>query len=164
MRGFDGRRYRALTMASCALLVLLACPTPAKAAPGEEAAATAAEDADYAAAERFVREERFAEALPLLTRVIARDPVNADAYNLLGFSQRKLGLVAEALVSYRRALDLDPDHIGAHEYLGELHAELGEIDQAEEHLARLVQLCPLGCEARSDLARVIAGKKSGSSN
>ena len=137
---------------------------PGTAAPGDEAAPAAVQDVDYVAAERLVREERFAEALQLLTRVIARDPVNADAHNLLGFSQRKLGLFAEALASYGRALDLDPDHIGAHEYLGELHAERGDIDRAEEHLARLVQLCPLGCEARSDLARVIAGKKGSASN
>ena len=160
----DRRRFRASALASCALLVLLACPMPGTAAPGDEAAPAAVQDVDYVAAERLVREERFAEALHLLMKVIARDPVNADAYNLLGFSQRKLGHLGEALVSYRRALDLDPDHIGAHEYLGELHAEIGEIDRAEEHLARLVQLCPLGCEARDDLARVIASKKSSTSN
>lgn len=155
----DEFRHRALTIASCTLLVLFAWATLGKAAPGDEAPSAPAADADYASAERFVREERFAEALPLLTRVVARDPGYADAHNLLGFSQRKLGFLGEALGSYRRALDLDPDHIGAHEYLGELHAERGDIGPAEEHLARLVQLCPLGCEARDDLARAIASRK-----
>lgn len=164
MRRADEFRQRTLTVASCALLVLFAWATLGKAAPGEDASPVAAVDADYAAAERLVREERSAEALPLLTRVIARDPASADAHNLLGFSQRKLGRLDEALTSYRRALDLDPDHIGAHEYLGELHAEQGDIGRAEEHFARLVQLCPLGCEARDDLARVIAGRKGAKPN
>jgi Flp pilus assembly protein TadD len=160
----DKFRHRALTMASCALVVLFAGATPGKAAPGDEASPTAALDVDYAAAERLVQEKRFAEALPLLARVVARDPANADAHNLLGFSQRKLGFLGEALVSYRRALELDPDHIGAHEYLGELHTEQGDLGRAEEHLARLAQLCPLGCEARDDLARAIASRKGTKSN
>jgi Flp pilus assembly protein TadD len=151
-------------MISCASLVLFAWSTLGKAAPGEEASSTAAVDADYAAAARLVGEERFAEALQLLVRVVARDPANADAHNLLGFSQRKLGLVSEALVSYGRALDLNPDHIGAHEYLGELHAERGDIGRAEEHLARLAQLCPLGCEAHDDLMRAIARRKGAMPN
>jgi tetratricopeptide (TPR) repeat protein len=116
-------------------------------------------DAEFLAAEQLVKEQRFEEALPLLKRVLARDPGNADAYNYLAFSQRKMGRLEEAFANYMRALDLDPDHMGAREYLGELYLQLGQRDKAEEQLSRLMVLCPLGCEARDDLARAISESK-----
>lgn len=122
-------------------------------------APAASDDTEFAMAERLVKERRFEEALPVLRRVIGRDPANADAYNYLAFSQRKVGLLNEAMSNYRRALDLDPDHIGAHEYLGELYLQLGQRDKAEEQLAILVRLCPLGCEPREDLAQAIAASR-----
>ena len=33
----------------------------------------------------------YANALPLLQQVVAKDPKNADAYNLMGFATRKSG-------------------------------------------------------------------------
>jgi tetratricopeptide (TPR) repeat protein len=132
---------------------------PAYAIIEDVPSADVARDAEFVAAERLVKERQFAEAIPLLQRVVARDPGNADAYNYLAFSQRKVGLLQEALHNYSRALDLDPDHIGAREYLGELYLQLNQDDMAEEQLARLKVLCPLGCEAREDLARAIAEKK-----
>src|SRR5262245_26237928 len=58
-----------------------------------------------------------------LEKVIAASPDNADALNLMGFSERKLGHPQSALVYYNRALALQPDHLGANEYLGELYLE-----------------------------------------
>jgi tetratricopeptide (TPR) repeat protein len=122
-------------------------------------ASEASGDAEFVTAERLVKAQQFKEALPLLQRVVGRDPGNADAYNYLAFSQRKVGLLDEAMRNYMRALDLDPDHIGAREYLGELYLQLGQQDKAEEQLAILMRLCPLGCEPREDLAQAIAAVK-----
>ena len=119
-------------------------------------ASEASGDAEFVAAEHLVKAQQFEEALPLLHRVVGRDPGNADAYNYLAFSQRKVGLLDEAMRNYMRALDLDPDHIGAREYLGELYLQLGQQDKAEEQLAILMRFCPLGCEPREDLAQAIA--------
>ncbi len=60
-------------------------------------ASEASGDAEFVAAERLVKAQQFEEALPLLQRVVGRDPGNADAYNFLAFSQRKVGLLDEAM-------------------------------------------------------------------
>ncbi len=141
---------------ACAVAAAASLPVAPYAVILDNPASEAAADAEFLLAERLVKERRFEEAMPLLRRVLARDPSNADAYNYLAFSQRKVGLFDEALGNYMRALDLDPDHIGAREYLGELYLQLGQRDKAEEQLSLLVRLCPLGCEAREDLTRAIA--------
>ena len=140
-------------------LAAMMLPVTAHAVILDTPAPGASDDAEFVAAERLVKERRFKEALPVLQRVIGRDPGNADAYNYLAFSQRKVGLLDEAMGNYMRALDLEPDHIGAREYLGELYLQLGQRDKAEEQLAVLVRLCPLGCEPREDLAQAIAASK-----
>ena len=55
------------------------------------------------------------------------------------------------------ALDFNPDHKGALEYQGEMYVELGQLDKAKANLAKLVKLCPDGCEEREDLEKAIAG-------
>jgi tetratricopeptide (TPR) repeat protein len=144
---------------ACAVAAAVALVTPSYAVLMDDPSSEAAGDPELLAAERLVKERRFEEAMPLLMRVIARDPGSADAYNYLALSQRKLGRLEEAFANYMRALDLDPDHMGAREYLGELYLQLGQPEKAEEQLSRLMVLCPLGCEARDDLARAISESK-----
>jgi Flp pilus assembly protein TadD len=140
----------------CAVIAAVAMPATSHAVMIDHPTSEVAGDAEFLAAEHLVKEQRFEEALLLLKQVLARDPGNADAYNYLAFSQRKLGRFEEAFANYMRALDLAPDHMGAREYLGELYLQLGRRDKAEEQLSRLMVLCPLGCEARDDLARAIS--------
>src|SRR4029453_6751076 len=47
------------------------------------------EDPDYSAAVRAIKAERFADAIPLLEKVGAKEPRNADAYNWLGYATRR---------------------------------------------------------------------------
>jgi tetratricopeptide (TPR) repeat protein len=155
----DRRFSRFWLLLGCAIALVMARPVTTHAVIIDNPASEAEGDAEFRAAEWLVKERQFQEALPLLKRVVARDPGNADAYNYLAFSQRKIGLLDEAMSNYMRALDLDPEHIGAREYLGELYLQLGQRDKAEEQLAILVRLCPLGCEAREDLAQAIAESK-----
>jgi tetratricopeptide (TPR) repeat protein len=81
---------------------------------------------------------------------------HADVYNLLGFSFRKTGDIKQAATFYLKALDFDANHKGALEYQGEMFVELGQVDKAKANLAKLVTLCPTGCEEREDLEKAIA--------
>lgn len=111
---------------------------------------------DYAQAAKLVEAGDYADAIALLRKTVAKDAKNADAYNLLGYSHRKLGDVDTALAHYGKALALEPEHRGANEYLGELYLELGRLDAARERLEVLDKACFFGCEEFSELKAKIA--------
>ncbi len=118
----------------------------------------------YAKAVKEIKKGDFDDAIDLLRKVVKKQPDNADAHNLLGFSYRKLGKFDPARKHYARALEINPKHKGALEYLGELHLQTGDLKGAEALLARLAAACPGGCEEREDLTVKIAAyrKKAGS--
>jgi cytochrome c-type biogenesis protein CcmH/NrfG len=95
--------------------------------------------------------QRWEAARRLLEDHVRAEPRDADGFNLLGYSLRKLRRLDEALKAYGEALRLDPDHRGAHEYIGEAYLMLGDLQRARWHLAALERLCPLGCEELDDL-------------
>jgi tetratricopeptide (TPR) repeat protein len=112
-------------------------------------------DADYTAAVKAIKAERFAEAIPLLQRVVGRDARNADAYNWLAYATRRNGDPAASIPLYQKALAIDPKHRGAHEYIGEAYLMLGNVPKAKEHLARLSALCFLPCSEYTDLKKAL---------
>lgn len=118
-------------------------------------------DPDYAAAKKMIEAKNYAGAMPLLQQVVAKDPKNADAYNLMGYATRKSGDPNGALQYYNTALGLDPKHIGAHEYIGEAYLQLGRLAEAEQHLARLDSLCTFGCTEYRELKAAVANYKAG---
>jgi Flp pilus assembly protein TadD len=113
------------------------------------------DDPDYTAGVRAIKANRFAEAIPMLQRVVDRDNQNADAYNWLAYATRRNGDPAAALPLYEKALAINPNHRGAHEYMGEAYLMLGNLAKAREHLARLDSLCMLGCSEYRDLKRAV---------
>lgn len=96
-------------------------------------------------------------AISKLNSVVEANPRNTEAYNLLGFSYRKVKNFDSAERNYRRALRLDPKHKAALEYMGELYLETDRRAKAEELLATLEKLCPQGCEELDDLRQAIEG-------
>ncbi|MDH3703782.1 MAG: tetratricopeptide repeat protein [Alphaproteobacteria bacterium] len=126
--------------------------------------ATSPSDMKLASARAKIKAKQYEAAIPLLQEVVAADGRNADAHNLLGYSNRKLGRYPDASKAYGRALSLDPKHKGALEYQGELFLKLGQLDKAEKNLERLDSICWLGCEEYTDLKESIAAykKKRGS--
>jgi tetratricopeptide (TPR) repeat protein len=106
-----------------------------------------------------IKAKDFTGALAELTPLLATVQ-HADIYNLMGFSHRKSGDMKQAATFYAKALDFDANHKGALEYQGEMFVELGQLDKAKVNLAKLVTLCPTGCEEREDLEKAIASAPS----
>ena len=112
-----------------------------------------------AAIEKNIEAGEYERALADLEVHIEKNRTSADAFNWLGYANRKLGRLQQAQKAYARALFLDPDHKGAHEYAGELRLMLGDLEGAEKHLAELDRICLLGCEEYDELKAEIAAWK-----
>jgi tetratricopeptide (TPR) repeat protein len=108
----------------------------------------------YKQAKKLVDDEKYAKAIPLLQKSIQEKGEYADALNLLGYSNRKLGDKAKAMTYYTKALNMEPDHLGANEYMGELYLELNDLPKAEARLAVLKNACG-DCDEFDDLEDAI---------
>ena len=116
---------------------------------------------DFDNAKAAIAHKQYTNAQGWLQRVIAAEPNNPEAYNLMGFATRKAGDPTGSLQYYQKALALDPKHLGAHEYIGEAYLMLDQPQRAEEHLSRLGQLCTFGCKEERELKTAIANYKKG---
>jgi tetratricopeptide (TPR) repeat protein len=118
-------------------------------------------DPSFAQGKALVEAKRYQEAMPLLQQAVAKDPRNADAYNLMGYATRKSGNANGSLQYYNQALAIDPKHLGANEYIGEAYLQLDRPQEAQQHLARLDSLCTFGCTEYRMLKAAIADYKAG---
>jgi tetratricopeptide (TPR) repeat protein len=123
-------------------------------------AATTAAGKDYEKAVRLIEAGDYNAAIPLLEQIVVDAPRSADAWNYLGFSNRKLGQYETALQYYDNALAIDPEHLGANEYMGELYLEMGDLGKAEQRLEVLDGACFFGCEPYYELKEAIAAYKA----
>ena len=129
----------------------------ALAAPATAAGSSSSSDrpSTFDLGEKAVKAKDFERALSLLKKVVRSEPENADAWNYIGFSHRKLDQLDRALPAYQKALAIDPDHRGANEYLGELYLRTGNLGKARERLKKLDAICFFGCEEYDDLKQAI---------
>ena len=118
-------------------------------------------DPSFAQGKALVEAKRYQEAMPLLQQAVAKNPQNADAYNLMGYATRKSGNANGSLQYYNQALAIDPKHLGAHEYVGEAYLMLDRPQEAQQHLAKLDSLCTFGCTEYRMLKAAIADYKAG---
>ena len=128
-------------------------------AAGSSDAPEAKDLAEMVQARDLIKGERYNEAIPMLNKVIAQQPKNADALNLLAYSQRKTDDIQASLANYKKALAIDPSHKDAHEYIGELYLRMGDLANAEKHLKQLDSICFFGCEQFNELKAAIAADK-----
>ncbi len=124
-------------------------------AMGTGPAPTSLANPDYAQAEKLIKEWKYAEAIPLLQKVVKDEPKNADAYNQLGYANRKLNKLPDARIHYAKALELQPEHKGALAYQGEMFLMLDDVKSAETNLAKLDKLCTFGCTEYTELKKAL---------
>ena len=115
----------------------------------------------YLSAEKLINKKQYSDAIVKLNDALVTDSKNADIYNYLGFSHRKLGKMEDAAFFYNKALEINPKHKGALEYQGEMFLTLNQIGKAEDNLKKLDKICFLGCPEFDKLKKSIMDKKSG---
>ena len=162
-RAAEGRAplYIILALAALVAAGISMMPFAAKAA-GSDTGSSGGSGYTVAAASKemrkatvMIKNEDYAGALSFLEAEIAKNPDNADAWNLTGFASRKLGDYAASEVAYDKALAIDPKHKGALEYKGELYLTLGNLEGAENMFDRLNKVCFLSCKEKKQLAAAI---------
>ncbi len=127
---------------------------------GSPSRSTSPQPSTYDVAEKAVKAGDYNRAIPLLQKVLAKNPNHYDALNYLGFSHRQLGENDTALGYYKKVLAMKPDHRGANEYLGELYLKQRKLDLAKQQLAKLDKICTFGCSEFNDLKAAIKAYES----
>lgn len=131
--------------------VLLAAPAFAMSSGGSSSSSKP----DYKKAQKLADSGKYSKAVTELKKVVKANKKNADAWNLLGFSYRKMGKFDLAWDAYDHALTLNPNHLGANEYIGELYLQQGNIEKAKVQLSKLQALCPAGCKELAELTKQV---------
>ncbi|CAM3317421.1 tetratricopeptide repeat protein [Thalassospira profundimaris] len=141
---------------ACAVMMMLATPLlTGNAFAMGSSDSWSSEGTDLSAVTELVDTGMYDMAIDKIETMLEEDPENADLYNYLAYSQRKMGDFDSAAQNYERALMIDPEHVGALEYQGELFLQTGKPEMAQENLARLEQLCGMDCEEYKTLASSI---------
>lgn len=151
---------RAIALASALLLALAGAAQSAFAMGSDDTPAATTND-DYAKDRAAIDHQDWAGAIAAFQKVVAHDGRNADAYNWLGYANRKSGKLDAAFRNYDKALALDPGHKGAYEYQGEAYLMAKNLPKAEANLAALAKLCNASCEEYKDLKEAIDDYKTG---
>jgi tetratricopeptide (TPR) repeat protein len=103
-----------------------------------EKADSLAGDASHQADERKKQKalakagQAYANAMKKFTRATELNPAAYQAWNYLGYTNRKLGNFDAALQAYDRALRLKPDYAEAIEYRGHAYLGLNRLSEAKD--------------------------------
>lgn len=120
-----------------------------------DSGASASKTRDFDRGQQSFRNGDWQEAVAYFKKAVAEDAKNAEAYNLMGYSYRRMGEADPAFAAYAKALDLEPNHRGANEYLGETYLLVGDTEMAQAQLAKLKDLCGNQCRETVKLRKAI---------
>ena len=103
-----------------------------------------------------IEEGKEATVIPLLLRVVAKDPQIQAAQYYLGIAYSRKGNFAKAIPPLRKAVELRPDALMAQYELAICLYETGDLNTAAAHFEILVENRPDWSDARYSLASIFA--------
>ena len=100
----------------------------------DKAQQAAAEATDAGKKDKAVHEahDAYAAALAKFKESTSLDPTQHEAWNYVGYTNRKLGNYDDALAAYDKALAIKPGYPDALEYRGEAYLGLGRVPEAQQ--------------------------------
>jgi tetratricopeptide (TPR) repeat protein len=105
-----------------------------------------------------VRDRRFADALPILNKVLADDPRNAFARLVMGSAHMGMGDAPGAIAWFRKYLDLVPNSAYAHQWIAICQLRRGDREQALRESAAALAIDPRFSDARVLRGGVLAAR------
>ncbi len=109
---------------------------------------------DYSGAETLVRQGHFDEAIFILRPLLASEPRNLKARNLLGIALTQKGNLAAANREFLRALQLDPKFYPALENLATNEFTLKDYAASEKHFLEALKFAPNDPAVNSFLGKI----------
>ncbi len=103
-----------------------------------------------------IEEGKEATVIPLLLRVVAKDPQIQAAQYYLGIAYSRKGNFAKAIPPLRKAVELRPDAVMAQYEMAICLYETGDLNTAAAHFEILVENRPDWSDARYSLASIYA--------
>jgi arylsulfatase A-like enzyme/Flp pilus assembly protein TadD len=103
-----------------------------------------------------IEEGKEASVIPLLLRVVAKDPEVQAAQYYLGIAYSRKGNFAKAIPPLRKAVELRPDALMAQYELAICLYETGDLNTAASHFEILVENRPDWIDARYSLSSIYA--------
>ena len=103
-----------------------------------------------------IEEGKEATVIPLLLRVLAKDPQIQAAQYYLGIAYSRKGNFAKAIPPLRKAIELRPDAVMAQYEMAICLYETGDLNTAAAHFEILVENRPDWSDARYSLASIYA--------
>lgn len=80
------------------------------------------------------------EAMPVLRRILASEPMSAESYLLLGRIHLRRGDIDQAISSFKTSIFWDSRKIEAHISLGKIYVEKGDCQQAKTYAASAAEI------------------------
>ncbi len=101
---------------------------------GDSVAAVAARQSDPRKAEKTLDKatKAYESALKKFTKATDQQPRMHEAWNYVGYTNRKLARYGDALAAYDRALAIKPNYAEAIEYRGHAYLGLNRLDEAKD--------------------------------
>jgi choline-sulfatase len=103
-----------------------------------------------------IEDGKEATVIPLLLRVVAKDPQIQAAQYYLGIAYSRQGEFAKAIPSLRKAVELRPDALLAQYELAICYYQTGDLNTAAKYFEILVENRPDWTDARYSLASIYA--------
>lgn len=115
----------------------------------------AKKSASFDDAVKLIEAEQYADALPVLERVIAADPKHAQAWLKKGTVHRKLGDSKQALACYQTSAKLEPASALVHWCVGREYADHEEVAKAVKAYDAALEVDPTYFFALRDKAAAL---------
>ncbi|HET9184715.1 MAG TPA: sulfatase-like hydrolase/transferase [Solirubrobacterales bacterium] len=107
---------------------------------------------DFGEAMTLFTQQRYAEAVPLLERLVAENPNMSDAWENLAQSLQKVGRQDDALAAFKRAMETSGGAAHIAIATGSLLLEMKRYDEARQHAELALPTSPAG--ARGLLSQI----------
>jgi tetratricopeptide (TPR) repeat protein len=111
-----------------------------------------------AAAEKYMQQQRYQEAILEYKNALKADPRSADVYYKLGQAYLKKGQFPEAFATFRRGVVIDPKYLPSQIAMGGLYLASGANDAALQSATDVLQQDPNNTDAQLLMANAYAAK------